>query len=269
MFVAVRECGDWGKIMFNNVSSGKSQIDSLTGLSVDSSASLRRGKSRYLGLETRSLLKVFQGIQAESCPYQYNFHMHTTHSDGQLSPLQLIEQAIEIGLKGFAITDHHSVAGYWAVKEWLQAQRWQAAMPLSNPRLWVGVEITAELLDIEVHILGYGFNPEHNSLRPYLQGRSVKGSAFQAQAVISAIQEAGGLVVLAHPARYRLGAQVLVPEAVKLGIDGVEAYYAYDNPSPWRCTPKQTTEVLALAQTYNLLSTCGTDTHGLNLLQRI
>jgi predicted metal-dependent phosphoesterase TrpH len=195
--------------------------------------------------------------------------MHTTHSDGQLSPQTLIEQAIDIGLKGLAITDHHSVGGYWAVREWMQSQRWRRGNSLKMPRLWAGVEITAQLLGIDVHILGYGFDPEHTSLRPYLQGRSVKGAAFQAEAIVQAIQEAGGLVVLAHPARYRLPPEVLIREMTHYGLDGVEAYYAYDNPSPWRSSPVQTAKVLDLAQQYQLLRTCGTDTHGLNLLQRL
>jgi predicted metal-dependent phosphoesterase TrpH len=239
----------------------------LTSLSSESNVAQRVLKGR-LSLEAKRLLEIFQGLRQDSCPYHYNFHLHTIHSDGQLSPQLLIEQAIEIGLKGLAITDHHSVGGYWAVREWMQTQRWRGSS-LKMPRLWTGVEITAELLGVEVHILGYGFDPEHTSLRPYLQGRSVKGAAFQAQTIVEAIHEAGGLVVLAHPARYRLPPEVLIREMARHGVDGVEAYYAYDNPSPWRSSPVQTAKVLELAQQYQLLSTCGTDTHGLNLLQRI
>ncbi|MEY2978284.1 MAG: hypothetical protein RLZZ435_2423 [Cyanobacteriota bacterium] len=228
-----------------------------------------RVSQKEMSPDVKQLLRVFQDLHRESCPYHYNFHMHTTHSDGQLSPLTLIQQAIEIGLKGFAITDHHSVGGYWAVREWMQAQRWQGGNALKMPRIWSGVEITATLLETDVHILGYGFDPEHTRLRPYLQGRSVKGSAFKAAAVIAAIQEAGGLVVLAHPARYRLPAEVLIREAAHYGVDGIEAYYAYDNPSPWRSSPEQTEQILNLAEKYQLLKTCGTDTHGLNLLKRV
>jgi predicted metal-dependent phosphoesterase TrpH len=240
----------------------------LTSLSSESNIA-RRVLKGALSLEAKRLLETFQGLHKESCPYHYNFHMHTTHSDGQLSPQTLIEQAIDIGLKGLAITDHHSVGGYWAVREWMQSQRWRRGNSLKMPRLWAGVEITAQLLGIDVHILGYGFDPEHTSLRPYLQGRSVKGAAFQAEAIVQAIQEAGGLVVLAHPARYRLPPEVLIREMTHYGLDGVEAYYAYDNPSPWRSSPVQTAKVLDLAQQYQLLRTCGTDTHGLNLLQRL
>jgi predicted metal-dependent phosphoesterase TrpH len=125
------------------------------------------------------------------------------------------------------------------------------------------------LLDTEVHILGYGFDPNSSSLEPYLQGKSPQGESAQAFRAIDGIHQAGGLAVLAHPARYHRSATDLIPAAVNLGIDGVETYYAYNNPSPWQPSPKQTTQVQQLAQTYGLLHTCGTDTHGTNLLQRL
>jgi predicted metal-dependent phosphoesterase TrpH len=90
-----------------------------------------------------------------------------------------------------------------------------------------------------------------------------------AAAVIAAIQAAGGIAVLAHPARYRLSASGLVPIAAALGIDGVETYYAYANPEDWVPCPRHTPTVEQLAQDYGLLTTCGTDTHGPSLLRRL
>lgn len=234
-----------------------------------------------------ALKQVFKTIHAESCPRSYNFHMHTVHSDGQLQPEVLIEQAIEIGLKGLAITDHHSVNGYKLAQHWLdQWQQNQEELKVNYeknhshssilnseypqaPHLWVGVEVNADLLGCEVHILGYAFDPEHPRMQPYLQGKGVQGSDYQAGYVISAIHEAGGLAVLAHPARYRISETKLIPAAAELGIDGVETYYAYNNPNPWRTSPKQTQVVEQFSATYGLLKTCGTDTHGKNLLQRL
>ena len=84
-----------------------------------------------------------------------------------------------------------------------------------------------------------------------------------------AIQAAGGVAVLAHPVRYRRPPEELIPAAATLGIDGVETYYAYDNPAEWRPTPEKTERVEKLANAYALLSTCGTDSHGLTLTRRI
>jgi predicted metal-dependent phosphoesterase TrpH len=218
--------------------------------------------------DSESLKQVWETIDADSCPYTYNFHMHTICSDGQLTPLSLMQQAIHIGLKGMAITDHHSVRGYFAAQDWL-VQMLQKSEQNCLPHLWTGVEITASLDGVEVHILGYAFAPESLAIRPYLQEKSPQGKKAAAKQVIASIHQAGGLAVLAHPARYRRPAHELIPLAANLGIDGVEAYYAYTNPKPWQTSPVQTKQVKELAREYNLFTTCGTDTHGLDLLRRI
>ncbi len=227
-----------------------------------------------------ALGRVFQAIDANSCPTSYNFHLHTVYSDGKLRPEGVMQQALNIGLKGLAITDHHSVAGYYIAQRWLEewclehsnssvGETTVADLPQA-PQLWTGVEINALLLDAEVHILGYAFNPEHPRMQPYLQGHTVKGSDYHASQVIRSIQAGGGLAVLAHPARYAKRSPAdLIPEAAYLGIDGIETYYAYNNPNPWKPSPKQTVKVHQLGVTYGLLNTCGTDTHGSNLLLRL
>ncbi|MFO5492314.1 MAG: PHP domain-containing protein, partial [Cuspidothrix sp.] len=105
--------------------------------------------------------------------------------------------------------------------------------------------------------------------KPYLQKMPTVGKAYQANNVITAIHEAGGLAILAHPARYRRSHFDLIPVAADYGIDGVEAFYAYSNPKPWKPSVIETEEVQQLAEKFNLLNTCGTDTHGVNLLQRL
>lgn len=221
---------------------------------------------RRQGPDTLALKEIWKTIDAESCPHHYNFHMHTICSDGQLTPEEVIEQALAINLKGLAITDHHTVDAYNIAQSYLQRVDVEVK---SLPQLWTGVEITSLLLDTEVHILGYGFNPDHPAIVNYLQGDAPVGITAKAEKVIAAIQEAGGLVVLAHPERYRRPGQELIPEAVKLGIDGVETYYAYKNTIPWSPTPQKTATVKALSERYGLFNTCGTDTHGLNLLRRV
>jgi predicted metal-dependent phosphoesterase TrpH len=227
--------------------------------------------TQLIAQDVPALLDVFSGIDAHSCPRKYNFHMHTTRSDGRLKPEELIEQAIAIGLKGLAITDHHSIKGYLQASMWLD--NWKQTYPQESqectPHLWTGVEINAVLLNTDVHILAYAFNPEHPALECYLQVQGPKDKRGKAEHVIAAIHQAGGLAVLAHPARYKTSPAELIPEAVKLSIDGVEAYYAYDNPNPWRPSPKQTQQVQQLSNFYGLLNTCGTDTHGRSLLQRL
>ncbi|MEL6938847.1 MAG: PHP domain-containing protein [Cyanobacteria bacterium J06598_1] len=228
------------------------------------------------------LREVLQSISAQSCPKTYNFHMHTHCSDGKLSPAELMAQAVEIGLSGMAITDHHNVAGYRQACKWMEDWRWHnpsswsrrrksgsGAVSKSLPKLWCGVEVTSSLANTDVHILGYAFRPSDGGMQRYLKGAAPKGEDRQAHNVISAIQSAGGIAVLAHPVRYRTDEDILIRAAAQLGIDGVETYYAYDNPKVWRPSPGKTERVQALAAEYNLLSSCGTDTHGKVLTKRL
>ena len=207
------------------------------------------------------LRAVWEQVGPDSCPLHYNFHMHTTCSDGQLSPLQLVHQARDIGLQGLAITDHHTLAGYRQAKEFLTSP--------SDPTLWTGIEINVWLLDCEVHLLGYGFDPDHRRLTPYLRRQVAQGRDYFARVAIDAIHAAGGLTVLAHPFRYRSTAERLVHAACEAGVDGIEAYYSYNNPCPWAPSQRQTKVALGLASQHSLYATCGTDTHGPSLLQRI
>lgn len=216
------------------------------------------------------LEQVFRTIDAESCPLSFNFHMHTLYSDGRFQPEALMQQAIALGLRGLAITDHHTLRGYQIAQRWLENWKWsQEELAVSYLELWSGIEINALILGIEVHILGYAFDPEHQSLAPYIQRHAASGDDYSAANVIRAIHQAGGLAVLAHPARYKRSHFELIPAAAQIGIDGVETYYAYNNPVPWKPSPVETKQVQQLAVTYGLLHTCGTDTHGLSLLQRL
>ncbi|NJK30889.1 MAG: PHP domain-containing protein, partial [Acaryochloris sp. SU_5_25] len=95
-----------------------------------------------------ALQAILRSIDAASCPQTYNFHLHTLHSDGRLQPQQLIQQAIDSGLKSLAITDHHSVEGYWLAVDYLHSQGQTLPQPL--PKLWSGIEITSLLLNTQI-----------------------------------------------------------------------------------------------------------------------
>jgi predicted metal-dependent phosphoesterase TrpH len=229
----------------------------------------RANASSHLAVqEVAALKRIFQNLDRSSCPTRYNFHMHSVFSDGQLQPDEILSQAIAIGLQGLAITDHHSVLGYHLAQDILAEHRKRdPRCPL--PQLWTGVEINAELLGAEVHILGYGFDPRHAAMQRYLQGEKVTGNDFNARYVIDAIHAASGLAVLAHPCRYRQAAEDLIPAAAALGIDGAEAFYAYRKVLPWTPSEIQTELVSRLNAKYHLFNTCGTDTHGRDLLSRV
>ncbi|NJL97412.1 MAG: PHP domain-containing protein [Synechococcaceae cyanobacterium SM2_3_2] len=207
----------------------------------------------------QALIKAWEGFSSTSCPDQFNFHLHSICSDGSLHPLEVLDQARSLGLQGFTLTDHHTVEGYETILAHLVA---------GDPHVWVGMEITADLIGTEVHILGFDFNPAHSALEPYLQGMAVPRAT--ATDVIKAIHQANGLAVLAHPFRYTRTGEELIKAAVQRGMDGIEAYYAYrNNPSPWKPTLDRTQIAEALAHQHRLYKTGGTDTHGLDITRRI
>lgn len=215
------------------------------------------------------LRQVFTSVEVSSCPNSLNFHLHTTYSDGRLQPEDIVSQAIALRMSALAITDHHTIDGYQIALNFLNNFAKTKSHSSNLPQLWVGVEMTASLLFTEVHILGYSFNPNHEAMQPYLQGKETAGIDYQARSVINALHCAGGLAVLAHPARYRRSPADLIPAAAALGIDGIETYYSYDNSDPWRPSPRQTEHIHYLGDRYNLLHTCGTDSHGLNITKRM
>ena len=208
------------------------------------------------------LAAVLRTVGPGSCPGQFNFHCHTHCSDGSLRPEALAHQALAMGLEQIAITDHHSNQAYAAVQAVFEG-RHRAGEP--TPNLWPGVEISCLLKGCLVHVLALGFTYGHPSLDPYLQGAALVGRGLRAEAVLEAIWAAGGLALLAHPARYRLPFQDLLEAADQLGFDGAEAWYDYQMQSRWQPTPHVCEAIAKDLNNRGLLMSCGTDTHGLAL----
>ncbi len=208
------------------------------------------------------LAAVLRQVGPESCPTRFNFHCHTLCSDGSLAPEALAAQAVAIGLEHLAVTDHHALAAHDRIAAVFARER-EAGRPA--PTLWRGVEISCLLEGCLVHVLGLGFGPDPDPLVPYLQGESVVGPGLRAEAVVAAVRAAGGLALLAHPARYRLPHQRLIAAAAEVGLDGGEAWYDYTMAPRWTPTPLVCEAIAADLSERGLLQSCGSDTHGLAL----
>jgi predicted metal-dependent phosphoesterase TrpH len=211
------------------------------------------------------LRQVLAEVHAGSCPGELNFHCHTTHSDGSLSPEALGEQALAQGLRHLAVTDHHSSAAFEPLQAWF-AQQGRGGRAV--PQLWSGMEISCLLEGCLVHVLALGFELHHPALEPYCQGTAAVGDLLQAAEVRRRIQLAGGLALLAHPARYRLPFQRLIQAAADQGLDGAEAFYDYEQQTQWRPSPLVCEAIATQLSQLGLLRSCGTDTHGMTLCGR-
>lgn len=93
--------------------------------------------------------------KAKKARYAADLHMHSTCSDGELSPTQLVDLAHRRGLETIAITDHDTAEG---LPEALKAASGTSVRVIS------GVELTA-FYDREVHILGFFFDPSVPALQ--------------------------------------------------------------------------------------------------------
>jgi hypothetical protein len=99
-------------------------------------------------------------------PSTVDLHTHTSRSDGVLDPAALVEAAAAAGIRTLAITDHDTLAGLPAAR---------AAAARTGVHLIPGLEINTVANDAdgfregELHILGYGVDPEDGSLLAALE----------------------------------------------------------------------------------------------------
>lgn len=211
-----------------------------------------------------------------------NLHCHSRLSDGEQTPAGLVAYLAGHGVRAAALTDHNTLGGLLEFQE---------AASRAEIGCIAGVEISAAGRDgREIHLLGYGFDPNHPALvealrlahgvkramarepgAPTLEdsctppaGPGATGSGFSqgllpAAAAIDLLHEAGGIAVLAHPLAPDLGFEAgdLEAEVAALqeaGLDGIEAYYGD--------YPQDTQEMLAaLADRRGLLASAGSDFH--------
>lgn len=93
-----------------------------------------------------------------AAPARADLHAHTTASDGEFTPSQVVAQARLANLCAVAITDHDTLAG-------VEEARAAAGTHLA---LVPGVEISSLFGGREVHLLGYFVRPDHDELNAAL-----------------------------------------------------------------------------------------------------
>lgn len=79
-----------------------------------------------------------------------DLHSHTTASDGQLTPRELVREAVRRGVRVLAVTDHDSTEGLADALDEARAHPLLTIVP--------GIEINCDVEGAEIHILGYGMD---------------------------------------------------------------------------------------------------------------
>lgn len=114
---------------------------------------------------------------------EYDLHIHTSASDGVLTPEEIIDIAVEIGLQGIAISDHDTVAGLGRAQQYLDTTSYSLDFIPA-------IELNTDAGEDEVHILGYFIDPENVALNQRLQ--EIRNSRYhRAEQMVSRLQELG------------------------------------------------------------------------------
>ncbi len=90
-----------------------------------------------------------------------DLHSHSTASDGQLSPSELVARAIESSVQVLAITDHDTIAGLDEAHQFNNSQ----ANPLE---LINGVEISTCWQNFDIHVVALNIDVENSQLNEFL-----------------------------------------------------------------------------------------------------
>lgn len=194
---------------------------------------------------------ITMSLVSTSLLTRYDLHSHTKASDGDLTPEELIERAIEKGINVLAITDHDTCDGL------LQARRYL----IENERpieLINGVEISTLWENIEIHIVGLNFSSSHPAMVQLLQKQSERrlergiemGRRLQKAGIEEAWENAqnlsgGGQVTRAHFAQYivKIGKEKTINNVFKRYLSKGKIGYV---PATW-CSIQESIDAIHAA----------------------
>lgn len=121
-----------------------------------------------------------------------DLHVHSTFSDGSLSPEELADEGARIGLYAMALTDHDSTRG---------TARFLAAAKARGIKALPGLEISVEVPDQSVHILGYGIDPDNAALNEKID-EIRNGRKRRNNEILSKLSTLGYPLTFAEVAKY-------------------------------------------------------------------
>ena len=116
-----------------------------------------------------------------------DLHIHTTYSDGMLSPERVVDTALDCKIDVIALTDHDNVLSYDIATSYVNEK---------NLKLEIisGVEINTIYKDYEVHILGY-FMDKTNSAFVDLINFQQKARVEQTHKIVELLAKKAGMKI--------------------------------------------------------------------------
>jgi len=110
-----------------------------------------------------------------------DLHLHTTASDGRLSPSELVDEAARAGLTVMAVTDHDTTAAVGEVQQLARTRGIEAV---------AGIEVTAVENQRDIHVLGYFLNPGDEAFARFLAVQR-RARVQRALAIAERLEELG------------------------------------------------------------------------------
>ena len=146
-----------------------------------------------------------------------DLHLHTTASDGTLSPTQLVRLLADKGLRIVAVTDHDSLEG-------LDEARREA---LSHPEMTLipGIELGTDTPHGEIHVLGYYLDEESAELQETLV-RFREGRELRARRMVEKLRAMGFLIEWERVAELAEGA-IARPHIAQAMVEKGYVTYSY------------------------------------------
>lgn len=114
---------------------------------------------------------------------RFDFHCHSSASDGDLAPAELVARAAEAGVEFLALTDHDTLAG--------QAEAREAAVG-TGVALIPGIEVSVQWQARELHIVGLAFDETHDAMVSLVQTQQ-QARVRRAQKIGQRLDKAAGL----------------------------------------------------------------------------
>ena len=113
---------------------------------------------------------------------EVDLHLHTTHSDGTLTPTELVRLCAERDLKVICISDHDSTEGITEALEAAQSFPGMIVIP--------GIELSTDVPDSEIHMLGYFVDYKDKGFQTILEGFR-EGRQDRARKMVDNLNEKG------------------------------------------------------------------------------
>lgn len=116
-----------------------------------------------------------------------DLHIHTTYSDGMLTPCEIVDTALKCNLDVIALTDHDNVLSYNIALDYVKEKN-------LNLEILPGVEINTIHKGYEVHILGYFMDKTNDDFIEMLEFQQ-KARVEQTHKIIELLSKKEGIKI--------------------------------------------------------------------------